>query len=455
MMQQRSFLLGTLVVALVLLTLLPLASAQDSPGPDANSGGLYPLMRFTLDELEASSFESTAVPEYILPDGYSPEASSRDLLSYLPLIPEKRDQGWIGNCWVWSATGTMEIDYTLQSGSKKRLSIEYFDWLYNGGKGDHWAGNGGWPWWFTDFYTNTSTWGGKMRAVQWSNNYAEFLDGYKYNPASGHDDWCAANKMCWVTHKGWRVDTTNSYRITEMTLSEIKSRSDRSAMIQRIKSAIDGNHAPDFSFFLPNSAAWNKFFEFWRDGTENDVWNMGQYSGVPYNSTEGAGHSVLCVGYDDASDSYIMVNSWGTTKGRPNGLFRVKMHYDYEAYYPMLSRPGKKVPASLWHIIETTYGGVKSTPVPVISSLFPRTGVAGSNGIIMTLTGTDFVKESKVLWNGAEHETRYISSERLRVNVPASDLVKPGRVMISVENPSPGSGTSNQLPFTIRQVLRK
>jgi hypothetical protein len=39
------------------------------------------------------------------------------------------------------------------------------------------------------------------------------------------------------------------------------------------------------------------------------------------------------VGYDDtdpANPYWIMVNSWGTTTGRPNGIYRVSMNLDYD-----------------------------------------------------------------------------------------------------------------------------
>ncbi|MFP3912096.1 MAG: C1 family peptidase, partial [Desulfobacteraceae bacterium] len=47
----------------------------------------------------------------------------------------------------------------------------------------------------------------------------------------------------------------------------------------------------------------------------------------------GGGHAVLCVGYNDNDPEnayWVMLNSWGTTAKRPNGLFRVDMDMNYD-----------------------------------------------------------------------------------------------------------------------------
>ena len=78
-------------------------------------------------------------------------------------------------------------------------------------------------------------------------------------------------------------------------------------------------------------------------------------------------HEVLCVGYDDASDSWMMLNSWPTTKDgaifHPDNLFRVKMHSNYGAVLKVPSgaecqgcSPYTDLPIMEWDYIKTKFG---------------------------------------------------------------------------------------------------
>lgn len=61
------------------------------------------------------------------------------------------------------------------------------------------------------------------------------------------------------------------------------------------------------------------------------MWNFDSTCGEPYTS-EGGGHAVLCVGYNDedlANSYWIMLNSWGANAGRTYGFFRVDMDINY------------------------------------------------------------------------------------------------------------------------------
>lgn len=88
-------------------------------------------------------------------------------------------------------------------------------------------------------------------------------------------------------------------------------------------------------------------------------------------------------------------------------------------------------------------------PVPVTTTISPSSAVAGSNGLILTVEGNDFVPGAEVLWNGSSRPTTFISSTILEADISAADLAVEGSASVTVFNPAPGGGTSNAQTFTI------
>ena len=94
-----------------------------------------------------------------------------------------------------------------------------------------------------------------------------------------------------------------------------------------------------------------------------------------------------------------------------------------------------------------------ATPVP--QSAIPSNITAGSDGFTVFLTGTGFVSSSKgvtfAYWNGAPRSTTFnLTTNQLAVQIPASDVVAAGVGDITLVNPPPGGGPSqNGLDFTI------
>lgn len=100
-------------------------------------------------------------------------------------------------------------------------------------------------------------------------------------------------------------------------------------------------------------------------------------------------------------------------------------------------------------------------PVPTLSSMSPATAVAGTNGLTVSLTGTNFLPSqnglaSLVFWNDTTvWSATYISPTQMTVTIPANLLSLPGTFPVVVKNCEGGVGvyacatTSNVLNFTV------
>jgi hypothetical protein len=93
------------------------------------------------------------------------------------------------------------------------------------------------------------------------------------------------------------------------------------------------------------------------------------------------------------------------------------------------------------------------TPVasgkPVVTSMNPSTAIAGASGLLLNLTGQNFVSQSTVFVNNANRDTSYLSSTALQVDLDSSDLLTPGPVSIQVVNPPPGGGGSTPVSLNV------
>jgi hypothetical protein len=88
-------------------------------------------------------------------------------------------------------------------------------------------------------------------------------------------------------------------------------------------------------------------------------------------------------------------------------------------------------------------------PVPTVTALSPVSATAGATSFVLTVTGTNFVPASKVLWNGVALTTTEVSATKLTATVPAADVAKPGTASVTVSSPAPGGGTTAAHTFTI------
>jgi trimeric autotransporter adhesin len=88
---------------------------------------------------------------------------------------------------------------------------------------------------------------------------------------------------------------------------------------------------------------------------------------------------------------------------------------------------------------------------PTITAIAPASATAGGAGFTLTVTGTNFIADSVVDWNGAARTTSFKSAMSLQAQIPSTDLVTPGTIEITVLNTSSNGAAafSNEFPFTI------
>ena len=266
---------------------------------------------------------------------------SRSLIDHLDYIPSERDQGGCGNCWAWAGTGCMEISLHVQDDVFDRLSVQYINSCETDLIGKLCC-DGGWLEDVANFYTEVE------KAIPWSNENAHYQDG---------DGSC--DTPCDSIQSAPNYPINNIQALTIQTQAVGKEQA-----IANIKNMLDQNKAVWFAFFLPTGADWNVFYDFWGNNNESKIWNPDFACGKAW--TDGGGHAVLCVGYndDDPNNRYwIMVNSWGTSGGlRPNGIFRVDMNINYDCSFQSGSDTTQ---ALYWQVLDMEWNLATPTPTPI------------------------------------------------------------------------------------------
>ncbi|MDP1946727.1 MAG: IPT/TIG domain-containing protein [Nitrospirota bacterium] len=88
-------------------------------------------------------------------------------------------------------------------------------------------------------------------------------------------------------------------------------------------------------------------------------------------------------------------------------------------------------------------------PVPSITALSPASLPSGSPNTTLTVIGQSFVTGATVTFGNTALVTTFVNATSLTATIPAALLTAKGTVPVTVENPAPGGGASNSLPFTI------
>lgn len=90
-----------------------------------------------------------------------------------------------------------------------------------------------------------------------------------------------------------------------------------------------------------------------------------------------------------------------------------------------------------------------SRPLPRITALSPDKALAGTQGIELIVSGTNFVADSVVRWNGQARTTIFVNSTQLKAQITTADLAAVGNALVTVFTPPAGGGESNTLTFAI------
>ena len=329
--------MGILYLLIFLILSIPGAHADQAynctplppgAGPDQAcnaSAQMYTILRPSLNDTSQWIEMFQAAPRaYINPNLQSKLGSVGGehvtLLAHMNYTPSERDQGTCGNCWAWAGTGILEIALDSQLGIKDRLSMQYLNSKFNSGKGSNWSCCGGWLEDLTRFYNASKI------LVPWSNGNAQWQDRFKSCGMSSNISADSISVDPHYTLKSLRAVTIPTWGM------------DKEEAIANIKNVLGQGKGIWFGFFLPNQTAWTEFFTFWGYQPECFIWRPKECA-TAYNFNNGGGHAVLCVGYNDLDPEnryWIMLNSWGTTKSRPDGLFMVSMDMNYSCTYSSL-----------------------------------------------------------------------------------------------------------------------
>ncbi|HYL37967.1 MAG TPA: IPT/TIG domain-containing protein [Bryobacteraceae bacterium] len=87
------------------------------------------------------------------------------------------------------------------------------------------------------------------------------------------------------------------------------------------------------------------------------------------------------------------------------------------------------------------------TPGPSLASLSPSSTAAGGPAFTLTVNGSGFLNGAVVQWNSSSLATTFVSATQVTALVPASLIVSPATVSVTVVNPNLMG--SNTLSFTI------
>ena len=89
-------------------------------------------------------------------------------------------------------------------------------------------------------------------------------------------------------------------------------------------------------------------------------------------------------------------------------------------------------------LAKTTVSAASISSAPTLSYITPSAVAVGSGGFTLTLSGSNFLSTSKVLWNGSPRAVKFVSSYQLQATISAQDVLLLGNNTVTVSNPLAG-----------------
>ena len=103
-----------------------------------------------------------------------------------------------------------------------------------------------------------------------------------------------------------------------------------------------------------------------------------------------------------------------------------------------------------------TSGGLSfaiTSPVPTLSTINPNSRTAGGGLFTLTVTGTNFVGNSVVRFNGSNRPTTFVNSSQLTAQIAAADTTLAGSYPITVFSPTPGGGVTSGVNLAVNNPI--
>lgn len=167
---------------------------------------------------------------------------------------------------------------------------------------------------------------------------------------------------------------------------------------------------------------------------------------VGYTST---GPAVLGVDVADSGPATATIS----IRLRAPALLGVGVYTDsvtiYVCYDDRCNSPVGNSPQTITVEYRVTAGQGPLPGTPVVLALSPPSVLAGGPGFTLTVSGSGFVPQSVLQWNGAARPTSVDSSTQLTAQIDSADIGNAGSVAVTVSNAGAGGGTSVAFGFTV------
>jgi C1A family cysteine protease len=263
-----------------------------------------------------------------------------------------RDQGNCGSCWAFATVGVLESAFRVKMGIDINAS-EQFLVSCNNAKTDYyypsnWGCNGGW--YAHDYHSKTL---GALQSVIGSVAEADMV-------------YTASNGTC-------KTVSNHPHRISSWNYIAGKT----VPSVEQIKSAIY-NYGPVAASICASTA-----FNSYRSG----VFSTNESAAC--GGTNKSNHAIVLVGWDDATQSWILRNSWGSAWGE-QGYMRIKYgtsNVGYSANYVVLAQGTNQTISAITFTPATlTLGGTTTASATATSKL--AVSFSSKTATVCTVSGS-------------------------------------------------------------------